>query len=281
MGDHYVPQHYLRGFTSSNDGMIWTYEKNGSIKFPSDVRNTGHETNYYSPEIETYLANQIEAPANKVIDKIRSRENLTKEDKTKLATYMVVMLKRVPQSKIRMKEMAPSVAQKQEKQWDQEISKLTNKHPEKANLLEKRRAEIKQNLKKYSVNPPKDFWLSLIPPERSPNVINVLQQMTWHFLTYDEAPVFLTCDNPVFYFMWMGIGKPESEVTFPISSNIVLWATWRKNIEEKYTVIHRQAIKEINRRTATNTTRFVYHARDEYWIPKFIAKKHHALNRLI
>ncbi|MCJ7604053.1 MAG: DUF4238 domain-containing protein [Desulfobulbaceae bacterium] len=281
MGDHYVPQHYLRGFASSTDGMIWTYEKNGSIKFPSDARNTGHETNYYSPEVETYLANQIEAPANKVIDKIRSRENLTKEDKTDLATYMVVMLKRVPQSKIRMKEMAPSVAQKQEEKWDQEISKLTNEHPEKASLLEKRRAEIKQNLKKYSVNPPKDFWLSLIPPERSPNVINVLQQMTWHFLTYDEDPVFLTCDNPVFYFTWMGIGKPESEVTFPISSNIVLWATWRKDIEEKYTEIHRQAIKEINRRTATNTTRFVYHARDEYWIPRFIAKKYHALNRLI
>lgn len=280
MGDHYIPQHYLRGFASSNDRMIWTYEKNGTIKFSSYTKNTGHENNYYSPEVEMYLANQIEAPANKVIDKIRSRKNLTEEDKTNLATYMVVMLKRVPQSKIRMKEMAPGVAQKQEEKCDQEITKLINEHPDKTELLEKRRAEIKQNLEKYSKNPPKDFWISLISPERSSNVINILQQMTWHFLTFNEYPAFLTCDNPVFYFKWMGIGKSESEVTFPISSDIVLWATWRKDIEEKYSEINKQALKEINRRTATNATRFVYHARDESWIPKFIAKKNHGLNRL-
>ena len=68
----------------------------------------------------------------------------------------------------------------------------------------------------------------------------------------------------------MGIGKPESEVTFPVSSNIVLWATWRKDIKETYSVIHKQAIKEVNRRTATNTTRFAYHAKEEAWIPKFL-----------
>lgn len=281
MGDHYVPQYYLKGFASPVDGMIWTYEKGGTIKFQSDVKNTGHETNYYSPEVEKYLANKIESPANKVIEKIRCKEKLTPHDKKSLATYIVVMLKRVPQSKIRMKEMAPGVTQQQEEKWDQEISKLLNEHPEKTDLLEKRRAEIKQNLEKYSINPPKDFWLTLIPPERSPNVINVLQQMTWHFLTFDEYPAFLSCDNPVFYFTWMGIGKPESEVTFPISSNIVLWATWRKDIEEKYSEIKRQALKEINRRTATNATRFVYHTRNESWIPKFISKKNHSLNRLI
>lgn len=281
MGDHYIPQYYLRGFTSLVGGKIWTYEKGGPIKFQSDVKKTGHEPNYYAPEVESYLANQIEGPANNVIKNIRSKEGVTKQDKETLATYMVIMLKRVPQSKIRMKEIAPGVAQQQQEKWDQEISKLVTEHPDKTDLLKTRRAEIKKNLEKYSLNPPKDFWLSLIPPERTPNVINVLQQMTWHFLTFDEYPAFLTCDNPVFYFTWMGIGKPESEVTFPISSNIVLWATWREDIEEKYSEIKRQAIKEINRRTATNATRFVYHARDESWIPKFISKKNHNLNRLI
>ncbi len=85
----------------------------------------------------------------------------------------------------------------------------------------------------------------------------------------------------MFYFPWMGIGKPESEVTFPISSNIVLLANWRKDVRENYFETKKQAIKEINRRTALNTSRFVYHDRDEYWIPKFIAKENHQLNRLI
>jgi Protein of unknown function (DUF4238) len=281
MGYHYLPQCYLRGFASPVDDMVWTYEKGGPIKFKSDVKKTGHETDYYSLEIESYLANKIENPANPVIEKIRRKEELKKPDKKKLAKYMVVMLKRVPQSKIRMKEMAPGVAIKQEEKWDKEISKLINEHPDKTDLLEKRRAEIKQNLEKYSKNPPKDFWLSLIPQERSPSVINILQEMTWHFLTFDEYPAFLTCDNPVFYFSWMGIGKAESEVTFPISSNIVLWATWRKDIEEQYSETNIQTLKEINRRTAKNSTRFVYHARDESWIPRFISKENHKLNRLI
>jgi hypothetical protein len=58
MGDHYAPQYYLRGFTCPTDGMIWTYEKGGTIKFQTDVKNTGHETNYYSPEVENYLAEE-------------------------------------------------------------------------------------------------------------------------------------------------------------------------------------------------------------------------------
>ena len=194
---------------------------------------------------------------------------------------MVVMYKRVPQSKIRMNQMAPGVAQKLQDQWDKDIEELIKEGPDKADFYKKRRQEIHSNLKKYSKNPPKDFWLLLIPPERTPNVISVLQKMTWHFLTWDEHPAFLTCDNPVFYFPWMGIGKPESEVTFPISSNIVLWATWRKDVVENYSEIKKQAIKEINRRTALNATRFVYHARDEDWIPNFIAKNNHKLNRLI
>ena len=79
----------------------------------------------------------------------------------------------------------------------------------------------------------------------------------------------------------MGIGRPESEVTFPISSNIVLWATWRKDIVENYSETNKQTIREINRRTALNATRFIYHAEDEYWIPKFLSKKNYQLNKLI
>ena len=278
MGDHYIPQYYLSGFASSGNDMVWVYEKGGSLKFQSQVKNIAHETNYYSPEVERYLANEIEDPANSVIKKIRDRKQLTQSEKEKLAIYMVVMLKRVPQSKIRMKKNAPVVAQSLQQKWDKEISKLILENPSQTDLFEKRRAEIKANLEKYSKNLPKDFWLELIPPERTPNSVKVIPEMTWLFLTCEKFPAFLTCDNPVFYFQGIGVGKPESEITFPISSNIVLWATWRSDIQEGYSQIKNQAIKEINRRTATNATRFIYHARDEDWIPRFINKQEHHLN---
>ena len=278
MGDHYIPQYYLSGFASSENDMVWVYEKGGSLKFQSQVKNIAHETNYYSPEVERYLANEIEDPANSVIKKIRDRKQLTQSEKEILAIYMVVMLKRVPQSKIRMKKTAPVIIQSLQQKWDKEISKLILENPSRTELLEKRRVEIKANFEKYSKNIPKDFWLELIPPERTPNIVKVIPEMTWLFLTCEKFPAFLTCDNPVFYFQGIGVGKPESEITFPISSNIVLWATWRSNIQEGYSPIKNQAIKEINRRTATNATRFIYHARDEDWIPRFINKQEHQLN---
>ncbi len=281
MGDHYIPKYYLQGFTSPKDGMIWVYEKNGDLKFQSQVVNVANENNYYEPEVEKYLANQIEGPANAVIKKIRERKSINKSDKEKLAIYMIVMYKRVPQSIIRMNEMAPGIAEKMKNQWDQDIDELIKEEPEKAEFYNSRREELHANLDKYSKNPPKDFWLSLIPPDRTPNIVMALKQMNWCFLTWDEYPTFLTCDNPVFHFPWMGIGKSESEVTFPISSNIVLLANWRTNIKETYYETNEKAIREINQRTAFNTTRFAYHARDEYWIPKFICKKKTNFNLLV
>lgn len=278
MGHHYIPQYYLKGFASPSDDMIWVYEKGGSLKFPANIKKIAQKTNYYSTEVERYLTKEIENPANSVIKKIRDRKQLTQSEKVKLAIYMVVMLKRVPQSKIRMKKMAPAVAQSLQQKWDKKISKSILENPSQTDLFEKGRAEIKAYLEKYLKNIPKDIWLELITPEKTPNIVKVIPQMTWLFLTCEKFPAFLTCDNPVFYFQSIGIGKPESEITFPISSNIVLWATWRSDIQEGYSPIKNQAIKEINRRTATNATRFIYHARDEDWIPRFINKQEHQLN---
>jgi hypothetical protein len=278
MGHHYIPQYYLKGFASPGDDMIWVYEKGGSLKFSANIKKIAQKTNYYSPEVERYLTNEIENPANSVIKKIRDCKKLTQSEKEKLTIYMVVMLKRVLQSKIRMKKTAPVVVQSLQQKWDKEISKLILENPSQTEILEKRRAEIKTNFEKYSKNISKDFWLDLIPPERTPNIVKVIPEMRWLFLTCEKFPAFLTCDNPVFYFQGIGIGKPESEITFPISSNIVLWATWRSSIQEGYSPIKNQAIKEINRRTATNATRFIYHAKDEDWIPRFINKQEHQLN---
>lgn len=278
MGYHYIPQYYLKGFASPSDDTIWTYEKGGSLKFSANIKKIAQEPKYYSLEIEEYLADKIEGPANSVIKKIRDHKQLTSFEKKKLAVYMVVMYKRVPQSKIRMKKMAPTVAQSQQQKWDKEISKLILENPSKTDLFEKGRADIKVYLEKYSKNFSKDFWLKLILPERTPRSLKAIYEMTWLFLTCEEFPAFLTCDNPVFYFQSIGIDKPESEITFPISSNIVLWATWRSGIQEGYSLIKNQAIKEINRRTATNATRFIYHARDKDWISRFINKQEHQFN---
>jgi len=274
MGDHYIPRYYLSGFTSPKDDLLSVYEKNGPLQFRSQVSNVGHETNYYSPEVEEYLANEIEEPANQVLKNIRYRYKIDAMEKQKLSKYMAVMLIRVPQSKHRMNQMAPSVAAKLQKEYDETLLDLIDENPDEKDRYVKRREEIRSNIEKYAKKPPKSFWLELIRPERIPAVVEAFQKMTWRFLIWDDFPVFMTCDNPVFFFDWMGIGRPESEVTFPISSNIVLWLNWRDDLKEGYFKTRSQVFKEVNRRTASNATRFVYHARTEDWIPRFIKKKH-------
>lgn len=280
MGDHYIPKYYLKGFTVPSQNIIWVYEKGSTRKFQTHIKNIGHQTKFYPTKVEQYLANQIENPANAVIRKIREREEITKVDKSVLSEYMVVMMKRVPQAKKRLKEMAPDVAKKLFQELDKDINALLTLDESKAEFYEKRRAEILNLLDKLAKDPPEKIWSDNITPERTPLVTSLIPNMTWRFLTYDEKPVFLTSDNPLFFFQGLGIGNRESEITFPISSNITLWATWRKDLAQGYFQTNMRTVKEVNRRTASNSTIYVYHAADEEWILLFVNKRKHQLHKL-
>lgn len=278
MGDHYVPRYYLKGFSNREGKQIWVYDKQERRRFLTQVKSIANVTGFYSPEVEQYLANTIEVPANRVIRKIRDRGQITEYDKGILAEYMAVMMKRVPRGKERLRERAPSVAKKLSQEIHERLAIVASIQPEKATLIQKRKSEIQEILDEYSKDPPKEIWLDNIPPERSPRIVAALTGMTWRFLTFDDKPVFLTSDNPVFYFTSIGIGKPESEVTFPISSYIILWATWRTDLPEGYITANNQAVKEMNRRTVNNALRYVFHRKDERWILPFVTKGLRKLN---
>jgi hypothetical protein len=280
MGDHYIPQYYLKGFTG-NDDLIWVYEKGNQRKFVTRVKNIAHENDFYSREIEQYLANEVEAPANQVLSKIRSREPLLSSDKLALSTYMVALLKRVPDSKRRLKQRAPEITQKMRADIDSKIINIITAEPAKTEYLERKRSAIHGILDKYAKDPPKKVWLNTIPPDTASKPLELMQQMTWLFLVYESARVFITSDNPVFFFAGLGIGNAESEITFPISSNIILWANWRSDLQDGYYKATMQVVKEMNRRTASKTTRYIYHAEDERWIPDFMNKENHKLHMLL
>jgi hypothetical protein len=282
MGDHYIPQYYLKGFLTAPREQLWCYDKsNNGEKFLGSIRNIANENRFYSPEVEQYLANTIEGPANLVLQKIRLRHQITDDDKHVLAKYMAVMYRRVPLGKQRLKENAPRICNDLLKEFNNGLDILALEEPDKVELIEKRRAEIQEILEKYSENPPKEVWLKIISPEMSPRVVAAIRAMTWTFLTFDEKPAFLTCDNPIFYFLSIGVGNPDSEITFPISSHIALCCTWRKNLPGSYMTTNIQTVRDINRRTASNATRYVYSGYDESWLSSFIAKGNWQLNRLI
>jgi hypothetical protein len=272
MGDHYVPQYYLKGFSQNNGKSIWVYDNVEKRKFTTQIKNVGNITNFYSEEVEQYLANTIENPANEVLRKIRERQKISENEKVTLAEYMAVMFKRVPKGKERLKELAPSICEKLYTEISDELLQIAIDQPDKNHIAQKRICEIKEILDKYSKNPPKEIWLDNIPLERSPQVVAALVEMTWRFMECNDRIGFMTSDNPLFYFTSIGVGKPESEVVFPISSNILLWATRRTDLPTGYLPAKSQLVKEMNRRIVSEATHYVFASNDAVWILPFVMK---------
>jgi len=282
MGDHYLPQYYLKGFTEADDHMLWAYEKGTDNKLNTQVKNLANITNFYSRDTEQYLANEIEGPANAVLDKIRTRASINDDDRNAFAEYIAVMWKRVPRAKDDLKRMAPRLADKIGNRLNGDLDHAIAEGSRDVKFIESRRREIDDILTKYAEDPPDDIWLENMPPERTPRIVRAIKEMTWVFWESNEAPAFLTCDDPVFYFTEMGIGKRESEISFPISSHIVLWATWRVDLPHGgFIEASSQIVKEMNRRTAHNAGRYIFHSRDENWIQSFINKRRWKLNRIV
>jgi len=146
MGDHYVPQYYLKGFSEGLGETIWVYDKKSKRRFSTQVKNIANETAFYSPEVEQYLANMVEGPANAVLGKIHQREWITEGEKELLAEYMAAMIKRVPRGKQLVKQLAPDTAQKLSDKITMELVAIATQDPSKAELVERRRSEIQKIL---------------------------------------------------------------------------------------------------------------------------------------
>ncbi|MFC1833648.1 DUF4238 domain-containing protein [Thermodesulfobacteriota bacterium] len=280
MGDHYIPRHYLKGFAQHDGKQIWVYDKQDQRQFPTQVKSIANETRFYSPKTEQYLANTIEGPANLVLDKIRQKKPIDDKDKDVFAQYIVVMIKRVPESKTLFENRAPLVAQDLHEELRDQLNVAASVNLEKQDFYGRRGVEIKEILDEFAENPPKKVWLGGIPPELTPRILEAIRCMKWSFLTYEEGPAFLSCDNPVFFFRSLGIGSSESEISFPISSNISLWLSWQRNLREGYYPVPDKVVKEMNRRMASNASRYVFHPIDESWIIPFISKEKWQLHRL-
>ena len=280
MGDHYIPQYYLKGFSGDGGKTVWVYDKSNRCKFATQVKNIANENRFYSPGMESYLAEHVEDPAKPVLERIRRRVHISSEDKQILSAYMVCMMIRVPQGKERIKQLAPSVADKLREEVDRHWRAALLEDPEKATLIEGRRSEAHGMIDRYAVDPPDEIWLRTIPPEKWPRALVALSSMTWIFLTFDQYPAFLTSDNPLFYFPGVGIGGSDSEVTFPVSSHIALWASRRTDLTEGFFETRPQVVKELNRRTASSSNRWVYHSIDEKWVLPLLTQRSWRLNML-
>lgn len=267
MGHHYVPVRYLSGFTRGD--RLWVFEKPSGRVFKSQPDAIANERELYTNELEGRLNTTIEQPANFVLAKIGKREPLDQRDRESLAVYVVSMWKRGRVGRTRVMDLVPETVDEITNNLEGDLHELKGRlalsNDRYFNLL----SQTGHAREKLKANPPPETWWDFLDPSKSREVVDVLLQMNWAFLTDPRGEV-LTSDNPVYFFPWAGIGRPESELVFPIDRHTAMLATHERFATCTYFLGKGVALREINRRTVGNADRHVIAAERLDWPSKVI-----------
>jgi Protein of unknown function (DUF4238) len=277
MGNHYLPQFYMRGFTK--DKKLWVHDRIKRRSFQSQPKSIANENKLYSDDVEQHLANEIEGPAKSAIEDLRSRKAISGAQREAFAHYVIALMKRVPEARNHAFSQIPEVAQSIFDEYCLEIEKGMSTHPMMAEKLTGLKANLLKVIEREKAQPSPEIWQSSLLKNSSQRLFNTLMSMEWRVLVSDKAE-FLTSDNPVFFFKHEGIGNSKSELTLPLSSSVLFWAHRQPIQGDFFLQTRSHAIKILNRRVVSNATQYVYSERNEAWIFPFVCKTDHIQTRL-
>jgi hypothetical protein len=300
---HITPALYLRGFTCAEQGrqsFIWVYERSlpykpGYMKkgfynpCQRPVTATGFEWDYYAFEkpngsgwdYETYenALEKIEEAAKPAIQRLRRHELVEGDDRMAMATYITLMIKRVQRRRewadgrwlefIREFEQGAKVLE----QLDAHERNTDPSDTKRLANIARARAEYTGLMNQYKSadSIPRHILLPiLISQSKIPPALN---DLTWRLLVCDENDFFLTSDNPLWFDEDQGIGNQRLEVSFPVSSDTVLVIT-RKAVAEGVFGAGRHVVEEVNRRSASRATRYLYGRQAEAWAVKLLSRSY-------
>jgi hypothetical protein len=148
-------------------------------------------------------------------------------------------------------------------------------------IVQRRLQELEELRVKYRASPPEPVIKEMNIPRPNEKIVYLIYSMVWRFLIADRGPTrFLTTDNPAFFFEPYGLGREESELSFPISSQMCLLGNWQAGKgAEGLLWIPDFYVKEMNRRNISTATRFVFYHERADWIATLAHKNLH-LNRI-
>lgn len=288
---HVLPALYLKGFVISlGEPFIWVYRrgerynpgtrqlKNNPCKRPI-TKITARDFYAYPSEdgtkdfesYENFLEN-VEKPADRIFKKLRSCQPITPNERQIFCVYLVQMLKRVRAYRESLTVTAAKVAAEYELPDDARRNfNLPDNEETKSKVK-----EIALRISRENAFPTRTH-LKTLSSITSSLLLDVFAKMSWRFFVAPAKHAFLTGDNPVFFTKRIGLKKLDSEVSFPISSEICLVASNRK-YSENFIEASTQILKELNRRTASHASEHLYSRQREEWIVWLLNKKDHALN---
>jgi Protein of unknown function (DUF4238) len=283
MGHHYVPQKYLSYFANpAAPEMVWLYDKRGEAPRLAAIDKVAQSHEFYTVEQEEKLAAIVEGPANPVIEKLVNGLSLTYKERKQLSLYIAVMLRRVPYRRRRIYEaIVPPVFNEIFADVRDEITAACEAASVAPELVSARLERLGEAERNALSNPPAEIHEAVRQPWPTPKMVLAVFNMAWRVLEAKGEIMYMTSDNPAFYFESYGLGTENSELTFPLSTTQCLHGCWQGPkaslcfLEAKQTFV-----KEANRRVASTTERLAFYHQDVDWLQPFLKKESHYLSRI-
>ena len=230
---HYLPQSYLGNF--SNDGGVWVYnDKDKTIK-KIPKHNVAVISHFYTRENEDGTKDYelekklsvIECEASNIIKKLISKEQISLEEKGKLALYIALLQHRTPYAINRLHQFIDPVLewvyglQKQNGVYDKFIEEYEQTHSMPIEIQ-------KELLENSEIQLTKSGEWGLLF-DTAIHIAKLYSQMDWHFI-YTTKSKFITSDNPLIYYepkfdtgvYGYGVATPTVEKIIPITSDLIL-----------------------------------------------------------
>jgi hypothetical protein len=270
---HVTPRFYLKGFVITlGKPFIWVYKKgepfnpgNGKVTnnpFKGSIKIAGVERDFYAnpalsgaDRFESFENDleTLEKPANKTLPKLVAGQLLSPAEKTAFSAYIIHFMRRGSAGRDMTNSMLPSTALLYEP--PDELYQKAGLAKTAANRLLFKSAALQVAAKPGY---PVQMHQGIVNASTASFLTQALEHMTWHLLKAPAGHAFVTCDNPVFYDKPLGFGGSLSEVTFPISSEYALFASWWKLSNDFVIEVGHNVFDEINRRTINNAIKHVY-----------------------
>jgi hypothetical protein len=281
MGHHWVPQHYLKGFAVEGTAdRLWQFDKRAKSfsAAPIPAIQVAQQKRYNEQAVENALTNEVENPANPILDKLREGRKITSAEKRVFSQYLGTMLLRVPNSRRVATGMYPEVLSELLSDVSGAID-LMREHGASPLQIALRRAELIDAQQKFEAEMPSEAVEAIKNPFPHEDVIRGLFAMNWYLVKATGTQRYVTSDDPMFVFRCWGIGRQQSEFCFPLSSSMGLFGSrYPTNWWLSYSSTH---VAQANERIVSDAGRFIYCSEQSNWIADYCETKPEKLQRLL
>lgn len=284
---HFLPQFYLELFkirpqTTKYPKILVTTKELHPHKFSAAIHDIGCIGDYHTIDplnipidrsgIEKVLS-KIEGNQKELLDRIISRRQITLADKVNVAFLLTLMHLRVPKYKKNIEAVLKmSVQSTGELMWRH------GKLPPIPEQIRELGPKMFQELFEIKIH----NWIILFYMYYSAinsTLVNIIEKMAFRVLVSPEGSQFITADTPVSIYhpnyervrpYGVGFINKEIEVTFPLSPELMLYASWNPGKREMK--LTEGELKEYNRRTVVMADQYIYSNYSDDSLNRLISK---------